>query len=77
LCNIAPAVHAFFAVVPGLNEDIIITPSVYQLLQDVAKYDVLAPSADNAAGTNAVMCYLLLMKAMTVELCHVIVICMF
>jgi hypothetical protein len=49
--NIAPAVHAFFAVVPGLNEDFIITPSVYQLLQDVAKNDVLAPSADNAAGT--------------------------
>jgi hypothetical protein len=49
--NIAPAVHAFFAVVPGLNEHLIITPSVYQLLQDAAKYDVLAPSADNAAGT--------------------------
>jgi hypothetical protein len=54
--NVAPAIHACFTVVPGLNEDVIITPSVNELLQDVAKYNVLAPSADSAADVvNAVL----------------------
>jgi hypothetical protein len=33
-----------------LNEEIIITPTVYQLLQDVAKYNVLAPVTDNTTA---------------------------
>ena len=48
--NVAPAVHAFFAVVPGLNEEVIITPHVHQLLQDVAKYNVLAPDMVNVVN---------------------------
>ena len=40
--NIAPSVRVWFAVVPDLNEDVILTPNVVELLKTVANYDVLS-----------------------------------
>ena len=53
--NIAPAIHTFFAVVSGLNEEVIITPTVYQLLCDVAKYDVLVPVTNRTVDETPVV----------------------
>jgi hypothetical protein len=56
LCQCRTGDPCIFAVVPGLNGDVIITPSVNELLQDVAKYNVLPPSVDSAADVvNAVL----------------------
>ena len=40
--NIAPPVQVWFAVIPDLNEEVIITPSVAKLLQSVSSYDIPA-----------------------------------
>jgi ribosomal protein L21E len=42
IINIAPSVKVWFAVVPNLNEDVILTPNVVELLKSVANYDVLS-----------------------------------
>ena len=49
--NIAPSVRVWFAVVPGLHEAVIMTPTVVSLLQDVARYNVLDPST-SVEGSN-------------------------
>ena len=40
--NIAPTIRVWFAVVPGLNEAVILTPNVVSLLKDVAQYDMIS-----------------------------------
>ena len=40
--NIAPSIRVWFAVVPGLNEAVILTPTVVSLLQEVVRYNVLS-----------------------------------
>jgi len=47
IVNIAPTVRVWFAVVPGLNESVILTPNVVSLLQDVSRYNVLSLDAQN------------------------------
>ena len=42
IINIAPSVRVWFAVVPNLNEDVILTPNVVELLKTIAHYDVLS-----------------------------------
>lgn len=54
--NIAPPVKVWFAVVPGLNESVILTPSVVELLKTVESYDILeSNSSDDKAIENAVI----------------------
>jgi hypothetical protein len=38
--NIATPVHVRFAVVPELNEEVIITPPVHELLKQVTEFDM-------------------------------------
>ena len=47
--NIAPPVRAWFAVVPELNESVILTPNVVSLLRETARYNVLSPCLPNAS----------------------------
>jgi Zinc knuckle len=49
--NIAPTIQAWFAVVPDSSENVIITPSVAELLKTVSSYDVVA-QVDPTAATN-------------------------
>src|SRR5688572_12903220 len=42
IVNIAPAVRVWCAAVPDLNEAVILTPTVINLLSEVAKYNVLS-----------------------------------
>jgi hypothetical protein len=54
IVNIAPPVCAWFAVVPDLNEPVILTPHVVSLLREVARYNVLSPeNVDVANCRNA------------------------
>jgi hypothetical protein len=53
--NIAPAAHTFFAVVSRLYEEFIISPTVHQLLCDIAKYDVLVPATSMIDRINDIM----------------------
>jgi hypothetical protein len=50
IVNIAPPVRAWFAVVPDLNESVILTPPVVSLLREVARYNVLSPRDINVAN---------------------------
>jgi hypothetical protein len=50
IVNIAPPVRAWFAVVPDLNESVILTPHVVSLLREVARYNVLSPRDVNVAN---------------------------
>jgi hypothetical protein len=50
IVNIAPPVRAWFAVVPDLNESVILTPHVVSLLREVARYNVLSPRDINVAN---------------------------
>ena len=53
--NIAPAIRVWFAVVPGLNEAVILTPNVVSLLKEVAQYDVISePAAQADVATDSV-----------------------
>ena len=53
LINIAPAVRVWMAVVPDLNEAVILTPNVVSLLRDTALYNVLAVKQDDAAQASS------------------------
>jgi len=50
--NIAPPVRVWFAVVPQLNECVLLTPSVVNLLNDIRQYNVVAPVARNNSDIN-------------------------
>jgi hypothetical protein len=45
IVNIAPSIRVWFAVVPELNESVILTPNVVSLLQNVVRYNVLSVNA--------------------------------
>ena len=49
--NIAPTIRVWFAVVPNLNESVILTPNVVSLLHDVSRYNVLS-SDTRATASN-------------------------
>ena len=50
--NICPMIKMWFAVVPNLNENVILTPSVVELLQGMKTYNV---SSDNATEISKVV----------------------
>ena len=47
IVNIAPTVRVWFAVVPELNESVILTPNVVSLLHDISRYNVLSLKAND------------------------------
>ena len=52
IVNLAPKVRAWFAVVPNLNEQIIITPSVSNLLKTISLYDTVAYPIKNKQNAH-------------------------
>ena len=44
IVNIAPTIRVWFAIVPELNESVILTPNVVTLLNDIARYDIISPN---------------------------------
>ena len=48
IVNIAPTIRVWFAIVPELNESVILTPNVVTLLNDIARYDVILPNLKNS-----------------------------
>ena len=52
IVNIAPPVRVWFAVVPQLNECVLLTPSVVNLLNDIRQYNVVAPVARTDSDIN-------------------------
>ena len=45
--NSAPTIRVWFAVVPELNEPVILTPNIVSLMQDGACSSVSSPNANN------------------------------
>jgi transposase InsO family protein/ribosomal protein L21E len=50
--NIAPPLHVMFAVVPDLNERVILTPHVVNLLRDSSQYVVMAMGVDQSISVS-------------------------
>ena len=50
--NVAPSVNVWFAVVPYLNEEVIITPPVAELLRHASRYDVISDPANTHCGRS-------------------------
>ena len=50
--NIAPLIRAWFAIVPNLSENVILTPNVADLLQDIQCYDVFNPNVTDVNNSS-------------------------